>query len=81
MLYLSFGICVNHKIGYWILGVMWSFLFVTLILAKEKSLRRKQGWVDYERKSWIFFPKLIPSSDAASLALYAVLGIIVLRLA
>lgn len=69
MIYLSFGICVGHWIGYAILLSVWLLLFVTLMLNKERSLRKKKGWEEYSRRSWLLLPKLA-SSDILSIIFY-----------
>lgn len=78
LIYTSFGLMVQHWLALCVLVTVWSGLFVPLILVKEKSLRKKQGWVDYSRRSWMFLPKLVGGSDLVTSAIYllAVAGVV-----
>ena len=80
LIYSSFGVVVQHWLAWSILLVAWSSLFMPLMLAKERSLRKKPGWVDYTRRSWVFLPKLVPNSDLVTAALYTLLAAVLVRL-
>jgi len=79
LIYSSFGVLVQHWLAWGLLIVVWSGLFVPLMLTKERSLRKKQGWVDYSRRSWVFLPKLVAGSDTITVALYALLAAAIVR--
>jgi protein-S-isoprenylcysteine O-methyltransferase Ste14 len=76
MIYLSFAICTGHLLAYSILVSIWLILFVTLMLNKERSLRKKKGWEEYSRRSWMLLPK-IWESDLGSIVFYSVLSYII----
>lgn len=80
LIYSSFGVLLQHWLAWCILLTVWTGLFVPLMLTKERSLRRKQGWVDYSRRSWMFLPKLMASSDLVTAALYAFLAATIVRM-
>jgi protein-S-isoprenylcysteine O-methyltransferase Ste14 len=72
MLYGSFGLLVDQPFGYAILLTTWSILFMIFMAKKEASLRRKDGWAAYSKRSWMFLPKLVPSSSMITTGIYVV---------
>jgi steroid 5-alpha reductase family enzyme len=48
LIYLSFGIISNDCIAYGILFTVWSVLFASSCLMKEKSFMKKAGWDKYK---------------------------------
>ena len=58
MIYGSFVLLVNDFISYICIIQVWVTLFVLRIWQKERSLMRKEGWLEYRSRSWILFPKI-----------------------
>ena len=58
MLYASFALMVLHWLAFVILAVVWIFVFIPNMLAKEKSLSRYPEWQDYKKKSGWILPLL-----------------------
>ena len=49
---------LQHWAPWCIVGYVWGLLFMSNMIAKEGSLRRKSGWEDYGRRSGFLIPKL-----------------------
>eukprot|EP00744_Colponema_vietnamica_P008601 GILI01012263.1.p1 GENE.GILI01012263.1~~GILI01012263.1.p1 ORF type:complete len:305 (+),score=82.62 GILI01012263.1:60-917(+) len=62
MLYAAYACLSWHWVSWSILLYVWSVLFTTNMMVKEASLKRKDGWIEYSRKSWLLLPKLFSSS-------------------
>ena len=59
LIYLSFGIMSKSSASYGILGLVWSTLFLSSMLMKERSFMKKDGWNQYKRQSLLLLPKLV----------------------
>lgn len=54
MLYASFALMVMHWLPFVILGIVWLFVFLPNMIAKEKSLSRYPEWKEYKKRSgWV----------------------------
>ena len=58
MIYSSYALLSQHHIPWFILGYIWSILFLRNIIKKEESLKKKDGWDAYEKQSGCLFPKI-----------------------
>ncbi|RHY13666.1 hypothetical protein DYB36_006354 [Aphanomyces astaci] len=58
MLYLSFALLANHWIPYAWLAFVWSMLFMSNMLAKDASLRKKEGGDAYMAKAGFLLPNV-----------------------
>jgi len=61
MLYGSFAIISNRTIPWVILVGVWSSIFLLMMIVKERSFMRKQGWEEYRKRSYILLPKIYGS--------------------
>eukprot|EP01124_Arcella_intermedia_P005427 TRINITY_DN13202_c0_g1_i1.p1 TRINITY_DN13202_c0_g1~~TRINITY_DN13202_c0_g1_i1.p1 ORF type:complete len:233 (+),score=47.67 TRINITY_DN13202_c0_g1_i1:18-716(+) len=57
-LYSSYCLLAQDKLSWVYYIFLWTTLFFRNMMDKEKSLMKKEGWQDYQRKSNFFFPKL-----------------------
>lgn len=71
-LYASFNVIAQVELTWYIYAVVWLWIFPSRMLMKEYSLSKKEGWEDYKKKSWFFFPRLF-GSDLKSYLFYFVL--------
>lgn len=69
-IYFSFVFLVNHLIPYIVVSYMWFGVFYLRMGLKDNSLRQKEGWEEYEKRSWLLFPK-INGRTLDSLVFYA----------
>lgn len=69
MVYLSFAICVGRSEGYSIVSALWVTAFAINMMCKEISYKKKPGWEEYKKRSYILLPK-IKSSHSLSLLAY-----------
>jgi protein-S-isoprenylcysteine O-methyltransferase Ste14 len=54
MIYASFALMTLHWLAFLIIGIVWIFIFIPNMIAKEKSLSRYPEWKDYKKKSgWV----------------------------
>jgi len=60
-LYGSFALLSNRWIPWIILISIWSTVFAVMMVIKEMSFRRKDGWEQYKRRSYILLPKIYGS--------------------
>lgn len=58
MLYGAFVLLVNDTISYICVVQVWLVLFSMRMYLKDLSLRKKDGWEEYSRRSWILLPKI-----------------------
>lgn len=59
LLYASFAICTGYWASWIILLFVWSSLFTANMIIKDfNSLRKKSGWSEYEKRSFIFLPRV-----------------------
>ncbi|KAF0709437.1 hypothetical protein AaE_012888 [Aphanomyces astaci] len=58
MLYLSFALLANHWIPYAWLAFVWSMLFMSNMMAKDASLRKKEGGDAYMAKAGFLLPNV-----------------------
>jgi len=56
MIYLSYAMLGNSKIPYYILGYIWTVLFIPNMLSKDKSILNKKGGKEYIKNSNLLFP-------------------------
>ena len=61
MLYGSFAMISNRYIPWMILLSVWTCVFSIMITVKEISFRKKEGWEQYSKASYILLPKLYGS--------------------
>jgi len=61
MLYGSFALLSNRWIPWIILLSVWCFVFTLTMGVKEVSYRKKEGWEQYSKKSYILLPKICGS--------------------
>ncbi|KAF0709622.1 Aste57867_5847 [Aphanomyces stellatus] len=59
MIYLSFALLANHWIPYAWLAFMWSVVFMSNMVAKDLSIRKKEGGAAYIQKAGFLFPNLV----------------------
>lgn len=71
LIYSSFAIIINHWLPWLLLLSIWSTLFLSRMLLKEESLRKKMGYGNYKQKSYLFLFKIC-NSDILNTALYTV---------
>lgn len=54
MIYASFALMVLHWLAFLILIIVWTFIFIPNMIAKEKSLSRYTEWKIYKKNSgWV----------------------------
>ncbi|CAK4656879.1 hypothetical protein LEN26_015136 [Aphanomyces euteiches] len=59
MIYLSFALLAKHWIPFAWLGFMWSIVFMTNMVYKDVSLRKKEGGAEYFAKAGFLVPNLV----------------------
>ncbi len=79
LLYLSFAVLVGNIEGYIILLLVWGSVFVARIYAKDKSLKKKEGWSRYSENSYIFLFKFF-SVDLLNYLLYSFIVFAIYRI-
>jgi len=62
MLYGSFAIISNRWIPWIILLSVWICIFSLMLAVKEISFRKKEGWEQYRKRSYILLPKIYGSN-------------------
>ena len=62
MLYASFGIIVQRWEVWAVYSYMWGIIFMIRMSIKDHSLSKKQGWQEYQDKTWMLLPKLCNSA-------------------
>ena len=70
MIYLSFAMTVGNYIAYAIPMSVWLSIFVVFMNCKELSLKKKVGWAEYSKTSYMFLPRIF-SNHILNLVLYA----------
>ena len=60
LIYGSFALMVRHWIPWVILGFIWTFVFMTNIMAQEVSLSRHPEWNDYKKRTGLLLPRILP---------------------
>lgn len=60
MIYGAYALLVGHWIPWLILSFVWVLVFATNIVAKERSLARHPGWLEYRARTGYLFPRLFP---------------------
>lgn len=71
MIYSSFVLCSGHSLGFIIFYTLGGFLFALNIYIKEEmSYKKKEGWEEYKKQSYVFLPKLF-STDLLNFAFHA----------
>lgn len=76
LLYSSFATITNHWLSYLTVVIFPCLtIFPARIWQKEMSLRRKPGWIEYEKRSNILVPRVFGLGDIPLLAIWiALLG-------
>lgn len=72
LIYSSFAIIIYHWFPLVLLLLIWSTLFLSRMLLKEESLKKKQGYEEYKSKSYLFLFKIF-NSDLLNMLFYTVL--------
>ena len=72
LLYSSFGILCQRWEVWFIFSYMWGIIFVLRMQLKDYSLSKKQGFTEYQAKTWLLVPKLF-NSTRTSLIIYAIM--------
>jgi steroid 5-alpha reductase family enzyme len=72
MIYSSFAILVQRNEPWYILGYMWTLIFLSRMIQKDYSLSKKLGWKEYEATSWMLVFK-IGGSAVLSMVIYALM--------
>ena len=62
-LYLAFGILAQSTWCYGLLLSVWSLMFMSRMKVKDLSLKRKEGWKEYSKKSYLLLPKLLSTGE------------------
>lgn len=75
LIYGSFILLVNDTLSYFCVMQVWFIVFTLRIMEKENSLRKKDGWAEYSRRSWVIIPK-INGRTIDSLVVYGLSAII-----
>lgn len=70
MLYSSFSLITGEIVSYIPYLIVWTFLFVSRIWQKERSLMKKDGYNRYKEKSYLILFKIF-DSDIMNFVLYA----------
>lgn len=58
MIYGAFVLLVNDFISYCCVCYVWFTLFLFRMYLKDQSLKRKEGWAEYSKRSWMLIPKI-----------------------
>lgn len=58
MIYFSFVLCCNHVVAYIIVLLSLSTIVIVRIYTKEKSLKQKEGYLQYKNKSFLICFKI-----------------------
>src|SRR4051794_7478028 len=69
LLYSSFAVLVNRWEAFALLCIVWGTVFVGRIYQKEMSLMKKEGWENYEKRSYLILFKVF-ANDAMNVAFY-----------
>jgi protein-S-isoprenylcysteine O-methyltransferase Ste14 len=80
LVYLSFAMCTNRVVCYLILITIWLSIFVNRIYLKECSLRKKDGYEKYRKKSYIFLFKFFDNDFYNFLVYFAIFCFVILCL-
>lgn len=69
MLYSSFAFLVDNFWAFFILIIIWTSLFCSRIILKENSLKKKEGYNEYSKRSYILLHKIF-KEDIMNFAFY-----------
>ena len=58
MIYGTYAVLSQHWLPCCVLAYVWGILFYNNMLRKEESFSKKEGWDEYCRQSWMFFPRI-----------------------
>ena len=58
LIYFSFGVVCESTAAWIMLGTIWVVAFWTRMVAKDVSLKRRKEFQEYEKHSYLLFPKL-----------------------
>jgi protein-S-isoprenylcysteine O-methyltransferase Ste14 len=76
LLYFAFAFYSGHIISYSILLIIWSTIFVSRIYEKEQSLKKKDGYENYSKRSYLIIFKVF-DSDLLNFIYYSLFSFIV----
>lgn len=72
-------LCAGHALGFLIFYVGGGALFALNIYVKEEcSFKKKEGWEEYSRQSYILLPKIFPTF-LLNFAFYSILSLALVR--
>jgi hypothetical protein len=78
MIYTSFVLCSGHSLGFFVFYGLGGLLFTLNIYVKEEmSYKKKKGWEEYSRQSYILLPKIL-STDLLNFVLYSSVAIAII---
>ncbi len=75
MIYGSFILLVNDAVSYACVMQVWVIVFSLRIMEKENSLKKKDGWAEYKKRSWVLVPK-VNGRVIDSVVLYGLVSVI-----
>ena len=58
MIYLTYAMISKSYISYFILIYIWSLLFIPNMLNKDKSIKKKDGGIEYINNSYLLIPSI-----------------------
>ena len=67
LVYLSFAMTVGKYEAYGICMFIWTTIFWLNMHCKDLSLKMKDGWKEYEQRSWMLIPKILGSTKISTL--------------
>ena len=71
MIYSSFALTTQRIEPWYVLGYMWTLIFLSRMLQKDYSLSKKAGWKEYEATSWML-PFKFGGSTVISIIIYSI---------
>ena len=71
MIYSSFAFLVQRNEPWFILGYIWSLIFLSRMVQKDYSLSKKAGWNEYSSTSWML-PFKFCGSTVLSAIIYGI---------
>jgi steroid 5-alpha reductase family enzyme len=71
MIYSSFALLTQRIEPWYVLGYMWTLIFLSRMLQKDYSLSKKAGWKEYASTSWML-PFKFGGSTMMSIIIYGI---------
>jgi len=71
MIYSSFALLTQRIEPWYVLGYMWTLIFLSRMLQKDYSLSKKAGWREYASTSWML-PFKFGGSTMMSIIIYGI---------